>query len=241
MKSSASLLRFFAVCILTATTATLASAFEGKVEMKMTSSEAKGETPMTYYMKGTHMRMETVVPPDKHNKKGGTFVAIMDLEAREMTMLMIEEKMYMVSKFPEETVAKANEKAAEMDFKPTGRKEKIAGIEAEEYVGTSDKKRTEMWMTKELGKFMMANQGKGGPMGGKKGASAWAKFAEQGNFFALRVIQRAKEGAPEDMRMEVTKVEKGALADSLFQPPSDYQKFEMPSMGDMMKGMMPGH
>jgi hypothetical protein len=185
--------------------------------------------------------MEMVIPPDKHNKKGGAIAMIVSWESRESIMLMSEEKMYMVSKLPEETLAKANEKAAEMDFKPTGRKEKIAGIEAEEYVGTSDKKRAEVWVTKELGKFMMPNQGKGGPMGGKKGASAWAKFAEQGNFFALRYIQRAKEGAPEDMRMEVTKVEKGAQADSLFQPPEDYQKFEMPSMGDMMKGMMPGH
>jgi hypothetical protein len=164
-------------------------------------------------------------------------VSIMDMEKREILVLMSEEKMYMVTKMPEEALDKANKQAAEMDFKPTGRKEKIAGIEAEEYAGTSDKKRTEVWVTKELGKFMMANQGKGG----KKGASAWAKFAEQGNFFALRVIQRAKEGAPEDMRMEVTKVDKGALPNSLFQPPEDYQKFEMPSMGDMMKGMMPGH
>ena len=55
-----------------------------------------------------------------------------------------------------------------------------------------------------------------------------------------RVIQRSKEGAPEDMRLEVTKVEKSKLAESLFLPPEGYQKFEMPSMGDMMKGMIPG-
>jgi hypothetical protein len=152
---------------------------------------------------------------------------------------MSEQKMYMVHKISDETIEKAGNKTAETDFKPTGKKETIAGLEAEEYAGISEKKRTEIWVTKELGKFMMANQGKGE---GKKGAapSAWAKFAEQGDFFALRVIQRAKEGAPEDFRMEVTKVEKGAQADTLFLPPEDYKKFEMPSIGDMMKGMIPG-
>jgi hypothetical protein len=236
MNSYTSFVRPALTCLLAVAVTAIASAFEGKVEMTMTSSRGDGTMPMTYYLKGTNMRIEMTTPPDKHNKNGGTFASIMDLEKKEMIMLMPEQKMYMVHKIPDSTVEKANAKAAEADFKPTGKKEKIAGIEAEEYVGTSDKKRTELWVTKELGKFMMANQGKGG----KKGAqsSAWAKFAEQGDFFALRVIQRAKEGAPEDMRMEVTKVEKGAQSDSLFKPPADYQQFEMPNMGDMMKGMM---
>jgi len=236
MNSHTSFFRLASVCILTVATATVALAFEGKVQMTMTSSTAEGVVPMTYYVKGTNMRIEMATPPDKHNKDGGTFATIMDLDKKEMTMLMPEQKMYMVHQIPDATVEKAKAKATEPDFKPTGRKEKIAGIEAEEYVGTSDKKLTEVWVTKELGKFMMANQGKGGRKGAQ--TSAWAKFAEQGDFFALRVIQRAKEGAPEDMHLEVTKVEKGPQADALFLPPADYQKFEMPNMGDMMKGMM---
>jgi len=235
MNSHTSFLRLASVCILTVATTTIASAFEGKVDMTMTSSTADGVMPMTYYVKGTNMRIEMATPPDKNNKSG-TFATIMDLDKKEMTMLMPDQKMYMVNKIPEATADKAKAKSTESDFKSTGRKEKIAGIEAEEYVGISDKKQTELWVTKELGKFMVANQGKGG----KKGAqsSAWAKFTEQGDFFALRVIQRAKEGAPEDMHLEVTKVEKGKQPDALFLPPADYQKFEMPGMGDMMKGMM---
>jgi len=242
MKFSTTILRTAVACLLASATASLALAFEGKVDMKMTSSRGDNTMPMTYFIKGSHMRTEMSVPPDKENKNGGTFATIMDLEKREVIMLMAEQKMYMVHEIPAATMEKASNKTAEADFKPTGRKEKIAGIEAEEYAGQSEKKRTEIWVTKELGKFMMANQGKGGPMGGKKGgqSSAWARFAEQGDFFALRVIQRAKEGAPEDFRLEVTKVEKGSQPDSLFKPPADYQKFEMPSMGDMMKGMIPG-
>jgi len=237
MKSYVSFFRLAALCLLAVVPATTALAFEGKVSMTMSTS-GENTMPMTYFLKGTHMRIEMAIPPDKHNKDGGTFATIMDLEKKEMTMLMPDQKMYMVHAIPEAS-EKSKSKVAEPDFKPTGRKEKIAGIEAEEYVGHSDKKLTEIWVTKELGQFMMADQGKGKKKGGQ--ASAWAKFAEQENFFALRVIQRAKEGAPEDMHLEVTAVDKGSQPDALFQPPVDYKKFEMPGMGDMMKGMIPGN
>ena len=183
------------------------------------------------------MRIEMTTAPSKQSQNGTTIVTIMDLEKREVTVLMPDQKMYMVQPLPDETADKAHNKAADADFKPTGQKEKIAGFEAEEYTGLSEKRFTEIWVTKELGEFVAPSQGQ------KKGAktNAWAKFVEQGGFFALRVVKRAKEGAPESFRQEVTKVEKGAQPDSLFLPPSDYQKFEMPSMGDMMKGMIPGH
>lgn len=226
--------RRVAVCILTLTTATLASAFEGKIEMKNTVG--KESMPMTYFVKGTLMRMEMKAEGGKRKGKGEESVAmILDTAALEMTILMESEKMYMVQKLPRDQVEKA-QKDADMEFKPTGRKEKIAGIDAEEYVGVSKKQRVEIWVTKELGKYMTANPG--GPMGGKKKADAWAIFAEKENFFPLRTISRAnKEGAPEDSRMEVISVDKSAQPDSLFKPPADYQKFEMPSIGDMMKGM----
>ena len=240
MKSSAFLHRLFAACILIVTTTTFASAFEGRVEMKTTVG--KDSTPMTYFMKGSLMRIEMKAPPEKHRKDDGTFAMIINMETHESIMLMDKDKMYMVHKLPEVSAEQTDKKSDAPDFKSTGRKEVIAGIEAEEYVGVSGKKHTEVWVTKELGKFMMANQG--GPMGGRKGsapANAWEKFAQQENMFPLRTIQRAKEDGPEEMRMEVTLVDKSKQPDSIFQPPADYQKFEMPSMGDMMKGMMPGN
>jgi hypothetical protein len=166
-------------------------------------------------------------------------VSLMDFDKKEITLLMPDQKMYMVQSMPDDVDDKAGDKKTDTDFQPTGRKEKIAGIEAAEYVGQSKKKQTELWVTKELGTFMIPSQGKGGKKSPQN--SAWAKFAEEEGFFALRVIQRAKAGAPVDFQLEVTKVEKGTQADKLFVPPSDYQKFEMPSMGDMMKGMIPGH
>lgn len=204
--------------------------------MKMKSSDDNNEIPITYFLKGTHMRIEMTTASSQAGQSGATVVTIMDLEKREVTVLMPDQKMYMVQSLPDETADKSR-KTTDADFKPTGQKEKIAGFEAEEYTGLSEKKLTEIWVTKELGEFVAPRQGP------KKGAktSAWAKFVEQGGFFALRVVKRAKEGAPESFRQEVTKVEKGAQPDALFLPPSDYQKFEMPNMGDMMKGMLPSH
>jgi hypothetical protein len=239
MKITHSLIRLTVAC-LAAVTAITAFAFEGKIDMKMTTGKKDAEMPITYYVKGTHLRMEMVPPPDKKGRSPGTFTMIVDWPNRQSIMVMDEQKMYMTMKIPDVTEQAAG-KGSDIDFKPTGRKEKIAGIEAEEYAGVSEGKRTEIWVTKELGKFMMANQGKGGgPFGrGKSSTSAWEKFAQQGDFFALRVVQREKEGGPEDFHMETIKVDRTTPSDALFQPPAGYQKFEMPSMGDAFKGMIP--
>jgi hypothetical protein len=237
MKSYASFFRLASACLLAVVTSAIASAFEGRVELTMTSSDSNS-LPITYFLKGAHMRTEMVVPADKDNKNGTTMVSLMDFEKKEITMLMPDQKMYMVHTLADESDDKSDSKKTDTDFQPTGRKEKIAGIEAAEYVGQTKKKQTEIWVTKELGTFMIPSQGKGGKKSPQN--SAWAKFAEKEGFFALRVIQRAKPDAPVDFQLEVTKVEKGSQADKLFVPPSDYQKFEMPSMGDMMKGMIPG-
>lgn len=227
--------RHAAACLFVAATSTMASAFEGKVEMKTTSG--KDSMPMTYYVKDTLLRVETKVQGKRKGKQESAAM-IMDTKAQEMIVLMDEDKMYMVQKIPEGTVEKV-QKDNEMEFKATGRKETIAGVEAEEYVGTNKKQRVEVWVTKELGKFMTASAG--GPMGGHGSKNPWEIFAQKENFFPLRSITRAnKEGAPEETRMEVTAIDKSKQPDSLFKPPADYQKFEMPSMGDMMRGAMPG-
>jgi len=226
-----------AACFLSFFFAAAASAFEGKVTMKMTTG--KDSMPMTYYVKDTKMRMEFAPAPDKKNKNSMTFASITDWKALETIILMPEQKMYMVQKLDKLMESDAMKKSQDVKFEPTGRKERIAGYDAEEYAGVSEGKRTEMWLTKGLGKFMMANQAKPG-RSAKQQVSAWEKFMQQGDFFALRIIQRTKEGAPEDFRMEVTQVEKTSQDDSLFRPPADFQRFEMPNMGGMLKGLIPG-
>lgn len=228
--------RLFAIFVLTLFAGGSAHAFEGKIAMTM--STGKNVRPITYYVKGLHMRTEMSLAQDK---KGNTHsaVSLFDMEAHQMLILMVEQKMYMSLKIPEAGTAKEGKPVQDLNFKPTGRKEKIAGYDTEEYAGESEGKRTEMWVTKELGQFVMANQGKPGSKGMQ--SAQWEKFMREGNFFAMRVIQRTKEDAPELFRMEVTGVEKTALPDSLFQPPADFKKLEIPDMGGMLKGMIPGN
>jgi Domain of unknown function (DUF4412) len=236
---SAFLRRVVGIIALGCLTAAASFAFEGKVVMKMTSG--KDSLPMTYYVKGSKIRMEFSPPADKSGNGGNPAMAsVVDWDAREMLILMPEQKMYMVHTLKDVDPEKVGKKAQETQFKPTGRKEKIAGYEGEEYVGVSEGKRTEMWVTKGLGKFMMANQAKGGR--GNR-TSQWEEFMRQGDFFALRIVQRKndKENGPEEFRMEATNIDKTPQHDSLFRPPADFQKFEMPNMGGILKGMIPGN
>ena len=232
MKTRGLFSQILAVIVAVISSASLAHAFEGKVEMKHTDAKRKSEMQMTYYLKGTRMRTEVHPESKKGKKDEGAYVGIFNWETKEMIMLMPgDSKMYMVMTLDPSDAKALVTKKGDTGFKSTGRKEKIAGIEAEEFTGISNGKWTEIWMTKELGKFMLANQGKG------KKIEGWEKFMQDGNAFPLRMIQRAKEGAPEDYHMETTSVEKSSQPDSLFVPPADYKK--MPSMGDILKGAIP--
>jgi hypothetical protein len=234
MKTPCRFPRILAAVLAVISSASLAHAFEGKVEMKHTDLKRKSEMQMTYFVKGARMRTEIVPESGKKKKNEGPMVGLFNWDTKEMTMLMPgDSKMYMVMKMDPSDASNLVTKKGDTEFKPTGRKEKIAGVDAEEYTGISNGKWTEVWVTKELGTFMMASQGKGKKMEG------WEKFMKEGNGFPLRMIQRAKEGAPEDYHMETTSVEKASEPDSLFVPPPDYKKFEMPSMGDMLKSAIP--
>ncbi len=76
----------------------------------------------------------------------------------------------------------------------------------------------------------------GGMFGGKKkAASSWEEKFKGKPGFPLRVVSRDGKNK-ETFRMEATKIEPGSLPASLFQPPAGWQKFQMPNMGDMLKG-----
>lgn len=234
MNHSCSFRRLFAFCAVALLSALSAYAFEGKVGMTMTMG--KNTYPVTYYIKGLRMRTETKRATDKkgHNMEA---ITIFNMESHEGLMLMMDQKMYMTMHL--DTDALTDGKAAQaLDFKPTGRKEKIAGYDTEEYAGISEGKRIEMWVTKELGQFLMANQGKPGRKASQ--SAQWEKFMLENSFFPLRTIQREKKDGPEQLRLEATSVEKIAVSDSLFQPPEGFQKIELPDMGNIFKSMIPG-
>lgn len=219
-------------------TASAADPFEGQIDMIITAPSGKetSRSDMIYYIKPGKMRMDVVMAgqPDGRKKTGGetqtmTVTTYLDLEKQEMYILIPGQKMYMQYSMADQKPAKFKE--AEIDFKPTGRKDVILGYEVEEYANAAKSDYTEMWLTKDLGKFVMASSNAGGK---SQKQSSWEKYAADNSLFALRVIQYKKKGGAETFRLDVTKVTPGAQPDALFELPAGYQKF---SIGNMLKGL----
>jgi hypothetical protein len=211
--------------------AAAALGFEGKVSLSMKSGR-DAEQVIDYAMKGTRVRLEPKIAD-----AGGTAM-IMNWEKQEMTILMPEQQMYMVMPLKSAMAAgQAKAAAAEQKIEKTGRTEKILGYTCDEYVTTEGGNTTEMWITEELGSFAGLGGG-GNPMAGMMGggrsapapANSWENVLKsRKGAFPLRVVSRDGKGR-ETFRLEARKVEPGALPESLFTPPADYQKFAMPMM-----------
>lgn len=229
--------RIFAVVALGAAVLGQAAAFEGKVSLAISSGKGKGQNQvLDYSIKGGAVRIDMTA-------EGKSFASIMDLQNMEMLMLMPDEQMYMVMPI-KETVDKAMDKVVENDatIEKTGRTETILGYKCDEYVTKDKKTTTEIWIAEGLGTFMgLGNNGggMGGMFGGKsKAAEGWEQKFKGKPGFPLRVVSRDAK-SKETFRMEATKIEPGSLPASLFQPPAGWQKFQMPNMGDMFKGLRP--
>lgn len=248
-----SLIRLLLVSALLAPAALIAATFEGKVSMTMTSGKGKPQQ-ITYRVKGDKVRMEF---PDQKDAGG----IVMDTTKREMMMFMDEQKMYMVMALPDAAKEAIEKQAQDVQLEKTNDTEKILGYTATKWImreknGTE----TEMWLAEGLGTFM-GFSGNKNPMsrGREPAAPAWERALAGKDAFPLRVVGyekgalaskgksadhksdkakgKAKLGAGESFRMEVTAVDKSSQPDSLFNAPPGYQKFDM---GGMMKGLIPG-
>ena len=215
-------------------TSVSAADFEGRIHMDVTSGKKKEAAGIDYAIKNGKMRMD--MPQQEGSRRGGGAGGIIiDYPNMEMFILMEHDgqKNYMRRSLAD-TVAKASERNQEHRTPPpvaTGRTEMIAGYTATEYTTTNEKGEvTEMWLAKGLGRFMgMSGQN---PMGGRGAPSPeWENFARDGNLFPLRVVSRNAKGA-EVTRMEVTKIEKTSLPDSLFST-DGYSEFKMPDFGGL--------
>jgi outer membrane lipoprotein-sorting protein len=204
--------------------------FDGKVRFAMTTD--RGPASMTYLMKGGLIRMEIEA------EKGQTGVILLDFAQHEMTMLVPQQKMYMVHPLPDpaKTEPGAPGAAAQPDVQLTGQYETILGYKCEKIIVKSRDNVTEIWGAEGLGVYM--NPGMGGPGRGRSAPSnAWeAELASRG-YFPLRVVTHDASGK-ENFKMEATEIDPSTPDDSLFVPPPDYQKFEMPAIPGM-GGMNP--
>ena len=212
-----------------------AADFEGTVKMKMTGPRGAPHD-MTFSLTKGKSRI------DMQTREGGNPAILFDQAKQEMTILMPEQRMYMVRPLPKPGELPAGAPNEEATLEKTDETEKILGYDCVKYISKSRDGTTELWLTDQLGTFM--GLGGGNPMapGGGRGRrgpmpEGWANALRGKDVFPLRVITRDGSGK-ESFRMEATAVNKGSLPDSTFTPPADFQKFDMEGM---MRGMgMPG-
>lgn len=201
-----------------------AAAFEGRISFLITSG--KNSQALNYALRENAVRMEI-------DAEGRTMASIVDLQKREMIMLMPQEKMYMVMPFKEAVEKAINEaELKQHNIEKTGRTDKILGYKVEEYVSKDRNATSEIWVAEGLGTFMGLSA-EGGPGGRRRApAQSWETAFKGKPGFPLRVVTRDAKNK-ETYKMEATKVEPGKLPAALFQPPADYQRFQMPNLGDL--------
>ncbi len=201
-----------------------AATFEGTIKMNVTAPGGKA-MPITYRIKSGLSRVEM-------QAEGQTMATIIDPAKQQATMLMPEQKMYMVHSFAGMTAQQGGGAAEDVSLEKTSVQEKILGYDTTKYIAKTKDATTEIWATEELGSF--GGMSGGNPMGGSTAETqAWEKVLRGKAIFPLRVVSTGKKGK-EAFRMEATDVKKESLSDSLFTPPADFQKFDM---GAMMRGL----
>lgn len=206
------------VCVLPLT------AFEGRVHFEMKSGRDSNE--IAYAIKDQKARIEwpgKEIPP-----------AIIDGTKQEMMVLMPDQKMYMSLSFADTAQMAKKGGKNEIEFVDTGETEVILGRKCRKYEVRDKSSVTQVWGAEGMGTFM--GQLGGGKMRGGADIAPWQRALAEKGFFAMRVVGMNKRGK-ETFRMEATKIDETALADSLFEVPAGYQKFDM---GGLMRGLIPG-
>lgn len=210
-------------------------AFNGQFDVRVTDTARSGKpADITMYAKGEVVRTDFTIPKNSSGRKLGRIATIVDRCAHTTVTLLPDSRLYSTDHYQGVLADKAAVDLSETEFKPSGRKETIAGFEAEEYTGTAQSGvYTELWVTKELGKFLLNYPGMGErtATGGLIEQAAWSRFAYSQDFFVLRSITFDRKGGTEKHRFEVTKIKRGAQPDKLFKIPSGYKKSTLEEMG----------
>ncbi len=200
---------------------TLGKTFEGVIHATMTA----GNSVMRHEsaVKGEMMRV------DMQLEQNQTSTAIFNGKTGEMFFLMPQMKTYMVFGGMKEVVAGS---ASQATLEETGRTETIAGYKCAEYVVRDGKTVVEFWATTGLGRFVafaevQKNRGKSPP---------WADALAEKGLYPLRTVTKDRRGKVQTV-IEATRVEKKSVSDDLFKIPEDYQKFGMPNLGGLLKGL----
>ena len=227
MKSILSIFIFTMVVFCFLPLRSYAQSFEGKIVMQITSKDQDRPQTIDYYCKGSKIRFEG------KGAEGGGGAMVMDTKDYSALIIVPQQKMYMTYSYKNLLGAASdtvkNKMQTEMEkgnIKMTGETKEINGFPCEKWVYKDDEgKSGEAWMTKGIKNFFFFSN----PMKPENNEPEWQKKLTQEGYFPMMVVSKDEDGNI-DSKMEVTSIEKKSLDDSLFNPPADYKKMDIPMM-----------
>lgn len=208
------LLLAFGILIFLGNFAYAQTSFEGKIKLQV-SDEGEKNT-IEYLVKGERIRLEIA-----NDDAMGSM--IFDAKKRSMMILMPQQKMYMeidLNLTGADSYFEGD--SYQGNIKRTGEKKIIKGYECEKWIAEEDGQIIESWLTDQLGGFMFY----GNPMEGT--GSDWKSKLSTPNLFPLMV--NVFESGKMVSSIEVLEINPQKLENSVFLPPSGFQRFEMPSI-----------
>ena len=195
--------------------ATHAQPFEGTIEFKKQTTT--DTTNYTYYVKGDKVRIDEI--GSKSKKAEGSF--IIDLKTNQMISLSHDRKLYVeqVTGAPAVMIGKA-------EVKKTGNVKTIQGYKCNEFAVKNTDERVQVTYWLAAGKFdfflrllKVLNRK-------DKSAVYFQQLTRVEGMFPFLSTQVSLETNKDEVKMEVTKIEKKAIDGNKFEIPKDYQKFQ---------------
>jgi len=178
----------------------------------MEVSQGQARQTIDYYVKGDRMRIEPLSGP------GGGQVMIVDMEKKEVLMVVPAQRMYMALPLPDAGNGNSDEARPE----PQGETREILGYQAQKYLLRQNSAVFEIWATDELGKLGGLRLPTDRPGAAGTAGSAIAQAA----FFPLIITERRGDQVVTQVTM--LEVEPKTVDDALFQPPADFRRMAAP-------------
>jgi hypothetical protein len=197
-----------------------AQAFEGT--LTFIARGVDGDKTITEWVKGPQTRYDFA--PASGTGASGTM--IVNTMARTRTVIMPTRKMYMTAPYDPSARKPGTGEKSDVKWTRTGKSETVAGVKCEVIHGVG----TENGKPKEADICVAKGIGfGGGSTGGGPFSEALTEYANLSLAPGEGIVKMTSiEGGQPQVALELTRVDRHALAASDFQPPAGFTKFERP-------------
>ncbi|MBL0173601.1 MAG: DUF4412 domain-containing protein [Gemmatimonadaceae bacterium] len=194
-----------------------AQSFEGAIMIRVVAGGRNGPATadsVEYLSRGGNVRINMMSPAGA--------VSILALATEGKTYAVLATQRAYMEMSAGDAAGSVAESAGATTISRSGRKETIAGYECEHVLvesnGATGPQKTDMCLTKALGPYV-------NPVSGLAGArlTPWQRQLASEGGFPLKVT--LSDGS---VALEVTRIQKRRVSDTLFRIPADFSKMEMP-------------